>query len=276
MSVRALSDADLPRLTALIASDPVKHLFLASRIKAFGLDPVQLGSVVLGYFEDDELLSACHVGANVVPIAASGNAISEFARAIGRRGRAASIMGEAGPVLALHQALISRWGGEWSMARKVRAHQPLLVIDDEPKIVGDERVDFITARDFEPYLRAAVAMYTEELGVTPLGRGSSYPAYIRSLIAARRATGAVFADRVWFKTDIGAAAGNYCQIQGVWLDPGLRGQGLSEAAVAQAVRLARLTFPVVSLYVNDFNTPARALYDRIGFQQVGEFATVLF
>ena len=31
-----------------------------------------------------------------------------------------------------------------------------------------------------------------------------------------------------------------------------------------------------SLYVNQYNRPARRTYDRIGFQQVGTFASVLF
>jgi predicted GNAT family acetyltransferase len=44
--------------------------------------------------------------------------------------------------------------------------------------------------------------------------------------------------------------------------------------MAGAVRLARTVAPVVSLYVNDFNLPARATYARVGFRDVGEFATV--
>ena len=38
--------------------------------------------------------------------------------------------------------------------------------------------------------------------------------------------------------------------------------------------LARIA-PVVTLYVNDYNLPARS-YRRVGFRQIGEFATVLF
>ncbi|HZA30090.1 MAG TPA: DUF4081 domain-containing protein, partial [Propionibacteriaceae bacterium] len=48
----------------------------------------------------------------------------------------------------------------------------------------------------------------------------------------------------------------------------------SGAAMAAVVQLARKLVPTVSLYVNDYNLPARAMYDRVGFAEVGEFATV--
>jgi hypothetical protein len=34
--------------------------------------------------------------------------------------------------------------------------------------------------------------------------------------------------------------------------------------------------PTASLYVNDFNTPARRMYERLGMQQTNTFSTVLF
>jgi predicted GNAT family acetyltransferase len=34
--------------------------------------------------------------------------------------------------------------------------------------------------------------------------------------------------------------------------------------------------PTVSLYVNDYNRRAISVYRKVGFEQVGEYATVLF
>ena len=80
-----------------------------------------------------------------------------------------------------------------------------------------------------------------------------------------------------FKAEIGAVSATTCQVQGVWVDPAHRGQGLSEAGMAAVVRLARMDVaPVVSLYVNDFNTAARKCYASVGFREHGEFATILF
>ena len=63
---------------------------------------------------------------------------------------------------------------------------------------------------------------------------------------------------VVFKAEIGAATPLVCQVQGVWVDPSMRGRGISVPAMAATVRLARTHIaPVVSLYVNDFNTVAR-------------------
>jgi len=46
------------------------------------------------------------------------------------------------------------------------------------------------------------------------------------------------------------------------------------AAVADLVR--REIAPHVSLYVNDWNTPARRAYERVGFAETARFATVMF
>jgi predicted GNAT family acetyltransferase len=66
-------------------------------------------------------------------------------------------------------------------------------------------------------------------------------------------------------------------VQGVWVAPALRGRGIGTAGTAAVVEYARTVLaPVVSLYVNGFNHPARAAYRRVGFREVGQYASVLF
>jgi hypothetical protein len=66
-------------------------------------------------------------------------------------------------------------------------------------------------------------------------------------------------------------------VQGVWVHPQLRGRGLAAPAMASVVRSIQADLHrMPSLYVNDFNVAARRTYQRIGFRQVGTFASVLF
>jgi predicted GNAT family acetyltransferase len=126
---------------------------------------------------------------------------------------------------------------------------------------------------------AAVSMYTEEVGVSPLlddgGRG--YRRRIAELVKGKRAYARFVGDRVIFKAELAIVTRRTAQVQGVWVDPEFRGRGLAAPAMAAVVRDAlRRVSPTVSLYVNDYNTAARHVYARCGFVSAGSFATVLF
>jgi predicted GNAT family acetyltransferase len=122
-------------------------------------------------------------------------------------------------------------------------------------------------------------MFTEEVGVSPLAGdgGALYRARVEELIAMKRAWARFDSGKVVFKAEIGAATADVCQVQGVWVDPSLRSRGLGTTGTAAVVEQARATIaPIVSLYVNDFNLAARRAYEKVGFAQVGTFASVLF
>ncbi|GAA2184520.1 GNAT family N-acetyltransferase [Brooklawnia cerclae] len=275
-ALRVLEQDDLPALLELLERDPLVNLFVASRVSTLGLAPEFLGCPVYGFERGGELVAACHVGSNLVPVGDDDEAVDAFVQAIGRRGSIASIMGRADVVVRLHDELSRRWGGGWKRPRDIRAHQPLMVIDTDPVVAPDPRVTRMTEDYYDAYFRAAVAMYSEEVGVSPLDAMGSYGRYVRSLIQMGRAFGGIQDGRVWFKSDVGSAWRGRCQVQGVWLDPRLRGRGMSRGAMAQVVVLCQQRFPTVSLYVNDFNVRARRLYEAVGFRTVGELATVLF
>ncbi|RLP12407.1 Predicted acetyltransferase [Propionibacterium australiense] len=275
---RILEPMDLPVLRALLEEHPLENIFISSRLDVAGLSPAGLGCHVWGYFRDGRLVAACHAGANLVLAGDDPAALDAFVERLGPRRASQAIMGPSSAVMAVHERLVSRWGQAWLGARSIRAHQPLMAIDHPPVVPGDRRVRPVTAEHFEPYFDAAVSMYTEEVGASPLDNTNSYAAHVRGLIGTGRAFGAYDEDtgRFWFKSDIGAVHRGACQIQGVWVSPEMRGQGLAVPAMARVVELARRQYPVVSLYVNDYNTAARAVYAHVGFRQVGELGTILY
>jgi len=124
---------------------------------------------------------------------------------------------------------------------------------------------------------AAVAMYTEEVGVSPLDGGDGYRERVADLIRASRAYVRVIDGQVVFKAELAVVSRHTAQVQGVWVDPRWRGRGIATAAMAAVVTdTLRRVAPTVSLYVNDFNVAARTVYARCGFRPAGSFASVLF
>ncbi|MFI6086131.1 GNAT family N-acetyltransferase [Streptomyces sp. NPDC051217] len=276
-TTRVLDPGELGAALAILESEPVANAFVASRVQAAGLDPWRLGGEMWGWYADGRLRSLCYSGANLVPICASPEAVRAFADRARRTGRrCSSIVGPAEPTALLWRLLEPNWGP----AREVRANQPLMVTEQVPGTVRpDPLVRRIRKDELETIMPACVAMFTEEVGVSPLAGdgGLLYQARVAELVGAGRSFARIDDGKVIFKAEIGAATPHACQIQGVWVAPEFRGRGLSESGMAAVVRYALADVaPVVSLYVNDYNTPARASYRRVGFREVGAFMSVLF
>lgn len=275
--IRALISTDVSDARELIARDPISNCFVDSRVRSAGVDPWRLGGEMWGYFDDDDvMLSLLYVGANLVPVATTEAARAAFADRLRQTGRrSSSIVGIDEEVLDLWRLLEASWGP----SREVRERQPLLVMDSDPTGDIDPDVRFIGIDELDVIVPACIDMFTHEVGVSPVaaGGGMAYQARIAELIRSSRSIGRIEDGVVVFKAEVGAATPLACQVQGVWVDPGRRGRGISVPAMAATVRLARMHIaPVVSLYVNDFNTIARRTYESCGFRQHATFATVLF
>ncbi|MGW0545646.1 GNAT family N-acetyltransferase [Streptomyces altiplanensis] len=276
-TTRVLGPGDLGAALAILESEPVANAFVTSRVQAAGLDPWRLGGEMWGWYADGRLRSLCYSGANLVPICAPPEAVRAFADRARRAGRrCSSIVGPAEATGQLWRLLEPSWGP----AREVRARQPLMVTEEpSPEVRPDPRVRRIRKTEIDVIMPACVAMFTEEVGVSPLAGdgGLLYQARVAELVAAGRSFARIEDGKVVFKAEIGAATPRACQIQGVWVAPEFRGRGLSETGMAAVLRYALADVaPVVSLYVNDFNTAARASYRRVGFREVGAFMSVLF
>jgi predicted GNAT family acetyltransferase len=270
-----LSDADLPQVWRVLDREPVAGAWVASRIAVAGLAEWRLGAQVWGHGTGARLQSLCYSGANLVPVAATPEALPVFAQRARAQGRVcSSVVGPADAVLPLWALLEPAWG----RAREIRARQPLMVTSSVPSVRPSPEVRPAIAADLAALVPACVAMYTEEIGVSPIGRdgGAYYRARVAESVRAGRTYVHTEDGRVVFKAELAAVTAAVCQVQGVWVAPDRRGQGLGAAGVAAVVVHAlRRVAPLVSLYVNDFNTTAVRVYERCGFRQVGTFASVL-
>lgn len=293
---RVLTATDVDEARRVCALDPVTAVLAASRLDvAATAGLAAAGGQAWGFPAEGPLAAVCWSGANLAPVVPGSvtgtdaddaiEAFAALARVQGRR--SSSIVGERTAALGLWAHLSS----VWPAAREVREDQPSLVIDRDPDVAPDPQVRRATAADLDVVLPACVRMFAEEVGYAPVATpGSAYAMRVGSLVAEGRAfvhleapeavppgTRATPGPVVAFKAELGAVAGGVAQVQGVWVSPGLRGRGLAAPGMAAVVVAARRDVaPVVSLYVNSYNAPALATYRRVGFEQVGTFATVLF
>jgi predicted GNAT family acetyltransferase len=189
-----------------------------------------------------------------------------------------------------HRALRSFVGpkqavdGLWERVRSwhvkpaiLRAVQPLYALT--PAALAElPEAEVRQARPEEAELVAehSARMILVELGYDPRANRSAFGASIRRAIAHGLWWVWIEGGELRFQCNVGPRTAATAQLQGVWTPPEQRGRGYGARALAAIARRLFATEPTLSLYVNDFNTPAIALYERIGFTRVGTFATYLF
>ncbi|MEU6712770.1 GNAT family N-acetyltransferase [Nonomuraea sp. NPDC046802] len=273
---RVLDDSDRDEVLALLDTDPVANVFVSSRVRAVGLNPARLGGQMWGFGPRGGLVSLCYAGANMVPVNAGPEAVHAFADRARKQGRrCSSIVGPVDAVSLLWERLEPYWG----RPRAIRWAQPVMAISRRPPVPADPLVRRVRPDEFDILLPASVAMFTEEVGISPnLGDGGAlYRTRVAELIRIGRSYARIENGKVVFKAEVGAVTPHACQIQGVWVAPELRGRGHAVAGMAAVVEAAMDCFaPVVSLYVNDYNRSARAVYRKVGFHEVDTFMSVLF
>ena len=245
---------------------------VAARVADHGIDPNSIGGELWTRRGAEE--SLCFAGANLIPLRGAPADLNAFAdEAMSATRRCSSLVGRADLVMPMWERLEPAWGP----ARDVRDRQPLMALSSHPSCDIDPEVRQVRPEELDAYLVAAVDMFIGEVGVDPrLGDGGrGYRRRVASLIAAGRAWARFDHGEVIFKAEVGSQSPGVGQIQGVWVHPERRGLGLGTAGTATVAAVIVGSGRTASLYVNGFNTVARAAYARIGFAEVGTFATVL-
>jgi predicted GNAT family acetyltransferase len=263
---------DAAAVWRVLDDDPVGSCMVAARVADYGIDPNSIGGELWTRRTPDE--SLCFAGANLIPLRGATADLNAFAdEAMSGTRRCSSLVGRADLVMPMWERLESAWGP----ARDVRDRQPLMALTAHPNCDIDPEVRQVRPDELDAYLVAAVDMFIGEVGVDPrLGDGGrGYRRRVASLIAAGRAWARFEQGQVIFKAEVGSQSPGVSQIQGVWVHPEWRGLGLGTAGTATVAAVVVGSGRIASLYVNNFNAVARAAYARVGFAEVGTFATVL-
>ena len=163
-------------------------------------------------------------------------------------------------------------------ALRTRIDPPTVVRLNQPVYSLRRRLDYpdltlsryATLRDLEPLVPACAAMHKEEVGIDPLERDAvGYRERIRELIEKKRSVIRVVDGRIVAKCEYSAVTNDAVQLMGVWTHPSHRRRGYSHELLREVCGHLGRKAKTVTLFVNDFNTPAIALYESLGFRQIG-------
>ncbi len=131
-------------------------------------------------------------------------------------------------------------------------------------------------RNGECVADSSAQMVRQELGYDPRRGSTEFGEAIRQMIERKLWWVGSANGRICFFCHVGPWSERTIQLQGIWTPPELRGPRSSDGGARRDLRPPVRSFAELSLYVNDFNEAAIALYRRVGFEHVGDFQTLLF
>lgn len=275
--VRPLRPGSVDGALAVAAADPLLNALPGSRLLEIRDSATTLAgefSIVGSEHAPDGVL--WH-GANAGPVGGDEACWDVFARRLAsQRRRASSLVGPRHGIERMWTVI----GLAWGTPREARWSQPLLEATDVPAVAVEPTLRPARPGEEDRVFPAAVAMFREEVGLDPTAYdgGRGYHRRVTELIRGGRTYVVTGRDgAVAFKADVGAIFADVAQLHGVWVHPACRSQGIARRAMAAVVEQVRRDHaPRVSLYVNDFNEPARRAYEAAGFRQAAELSTILF
>ncbi|GAC1567913.1 MAG: GNAT family N-acetyltransferase [Vulcanimicrobiaceae bacterium] len=269
--LEALTPETRTEALTYLARRPYENVYVAWLIAT---ERYARASVWLWRDASGAVAGACYFGAQIVPCGES-EGIEAFAE------RSRTVRGTR--MLVGARPAVERF---WRRARSwlpqpyaVRAVQPLYALEPPalrafaPDPLGEAAR--ATADEVDELVPHAARMLAGEVGGDPSRLSGEFRTRCAGIVAAGWWWRYRVAGRLAFTCNIGSATAQTAQVQGVWTPPELRGGGHATRGLAAICDGMLATVPTLCLYVNDFNAPAIALYERVGFVRVGEYSTIL-
>ncbi len=269
LTVTRVGASELPALERLLDSEPVDNVYLRSELRL-------LGSAAPWWCVSDgsnELRGAVLAGALTVPFLPDPSDAPRLAEATRGTTPPHLLVGPRAAVLALHECLAAR-----RPAREIHDPQPVMAIDRRRlRVLPPAPLRASTRRDLDALAVAAAMMHREELSAdTAPPDASAWRARMTQLVDRGWSWVWTEGGQVVFKAELSAWTPDVVQVQGVFTGPAWRGRGVATSGMTALCALLLEQVPLVALYVNGYNHAALRVYGRVGFEQVGEFATVMY
>jgi uncharacterized protein len=219
------------------------------------------------------VLGVAYCGRQLV-LAAQPDALAEFGEYAKRHRGERMIVGPRETVRAFWDIVQS-----WHVAPRLVRDCQLVMMVDRSRLRAYEPIATVRHARMEEWSAVAdgsAQMIRHELAYDPGRASPDFTASIRQMIERRLWWVGIADDRLCFFCNVGPWCEQTLQLQGIWTPTELRGQGLATASLAAICDRLLEVSPTISLYVNDFNDAAIALYRRVGFEHIGDFQTLLF
>jgi predicted GNAT family acetyltransferase len=270
-SLRALSETDGADALRFLRQDRLLNVFLIARSLEDGL---AAGSPIVEVRHERETVCIASLGTNVV--LAAGRDDDPDRREMAVALVADRIVNRMVPVRAiicsadLVDALWKRLRTRIDPPSVVRMNQPIYALTEtrEAGVLRSGR--FATLGDLDQLVPACAAMHMEEVGINPLDRDAlGYRERIRELVEKRHSVVRIEGGQIAFKCEFSAVTPDAVQLMGVWTAPQYRNRGFARQTLGELCGMLIRGGRSVTLFVNDFNTPAIRLYESLGFERIG-------
>jgi uncharacterized protein len=270
-SLRPLSESDAADALRFLRRDPLLNVFLIARILEDGLGT---GSPIVEVRRERETICIASLSTNVVLAADRRDppdrremAIALIAdRIVNRMVPVRAIICSAELVDALWQRLRTRI----DPPSVVRMNQPIYALQRMRGPTELRSGRFATVADLDQLVPACAAMHMEEVGINPLDRDAfGYRERIRELVEKRHSIVRMEGGKIAFKCEFSAVTPEAVQLMGVWTAPQYRNRGFARQTLEELCGMLIRGGRSVTLFVNDFNTPAIRLYESLGFERIG-------
>ncbi|HEX8255348.1 MAG TPA: GNAT family N-acetyltransferase [Thermoanaerobaculia bacterium] len=270
-SLRLLSEDDFKDALEFLQRDPLINVYLIARLTE---ERTLAASQIAVVRYNGAIVLVASLATNIVLAGdpSIGNDITDSAVAL----IADRILTRMLPVRAiispahLVEALWGELRNRLDPPTVVRLNQPIYALRKTLTYPDLTLSRYSTPRDLEQLVPACAAMHLEEVGIDPLERDAvGYRERIRELVEKKRSVIRVGDGVIAAKCEYSAMTADAVQLMGVWTHPRFRRRGLARELLTEVCGHLSRKGKTVTLFVNDFNAPAIALYESLGFQRIG-------